>query len=310
MSAIRLYRVILPVGDIGEAARFYGAVLGTPGERVSPGRHYFTCGSTILACYDPAADGDPPGEGWRFHDHQYLYFAVPDLEAVRERVAGAGGVDPTPIATMPWGERLFYAGDPFGGRVCFVDETTLFTGGPPAPEPRVAAGAEPTTVRRLEVGDAAALVALRREALEDAPLAFAASPEDDRGLVLERVRDSLSHRDRSVVFGLFDGSGGLAGMVGLARDDLLKRAHRALVWGLYVSPRARGLGGARRLMAAAIDHARGWPGVAQVALSVTEPAADALALYRSLGFVEWGREPGALRWRGRVVDEIHLLRVL
>jgi catechol 2,3-dioxygenase-like lactoylglutathione lyase family enzyme len=54
----RLFRVILPVTDIEEAKKFYGLVLGMPGERVSPGRHYFDCGGTVLACYDPVADGD------------------------------------------------------------------------------------------------------------------------------------------------------------------------------------------------------------------------------------------------------------
>jgi predicted enzyme related to lactoylglutathione lyase len=125
----RLYRVILPVSDIAQAARFYGLMLDDPGERVSPGRHYFNCGGTILACYDPAADGDPVGEGWRFHENQYVYFAVADLEATLERAreAGCQRIDDS-IAEMPWGERLFYANDPFGNPICFVDERTLFTG--------------------------------------------------------------------------------------------------------------------------------------------------------------------------------------
>ena len=126
----RLYRVILPVSDIEQAARFYGLMLGDPGERVSPGRHYFNCGGTILACYDPAADGDPVGDGWRFHENQYVYFAVGDLEGVFERAkkAGCTRLDDS-IGEMPWGERLFYANDPFGNPICFVDEGTMFTGG-------------------------------------------------------------------------------------------------------------------------------------------------------------------------------------
>jgi catechol 2,3-dioxygenase-like lactoylglutathione lyase family enzyme len=68
-----LYRVILPVTDIEAAARFYGALLGEPGQRVSSGRHYFKGdGGAILACYDPLADGDARGEGWRHHESQYL----------------------------------------------------------------------------------------------------------------------------------------------------------------------------------------------------------------------------------------------
>jgi predicted enzyme related to lactoylglutathione lyase len=81
MQAPRLYRLILPVADIERAVAFYGTVFGTPGQRISPGRHYFDCGGTILACYDAVADGDGEQGGWRFHPLQYLYFAVPDLEA-------------------------------------------------------------------------------------------------------------------------------------------------------------------------------------------------------------------------------------
>jgi hypothetical protein len=35
------------------------------------------------------------------------------------------------IARRPWGERSFYMRDPFGNPLCFVDEGTLFTSGPP-----------------------------------------------------------------------------------------------------------------------------------------------------------------------------------
>jgi catechol 2,3-dioxygenase-like lactoylglutathione lyase family enzyme len=62
-----LYRVIQPVKNIEEAARFYSHVLGIPGERVSPGRHYFICGHTILACYDPITDGSRAPECTALH---------------------------------------------------------------------------------------------------------------------------------------------------------------------------------------------------------------------------------------------------
>ncbi len=123
-----LYRLILPVGDIDKAASFYGAVLGSDGERVSPGRHYVDVGGVILALYDPAADGDDLGGGWRPHENQYIYIAVPDLEATRSRSEAAGAANVSTIETMPWGERLFYAQDPFGNPISFVDDKTLFTG--------------------------------------------------------------------------------------------------------------------------------------------------------------------------------------
>ena len=125
----KLFRVILPVTEIEKAKTFYGLVLGIPGERVSPGRHYFECGGTVLACYDPVADGDGLEEGWKHHPRQYLYFAVSDLDATHQRTIDAGGsIVEGGIQRMPWGERMFWAKDPFGNPISFVDDKTLFTG--------------------------------------------------------------------------------------------------------------------------------------------------------------------------------------
>ena len=124
--APRLYRVILPVSDVARAATFYERVLGIAGKRVSPGRHYFDCGGTILACYDPRADGDTV-DARPNPDHVYL--AVSDLEAAFARAKDAGCQwAEERIETRPWGERCFYIKDPFGNPVCFVDDKTLFTG--------------------------------------------------------------------------------------------------------------------------------------------------------------------------------------
>ena len=127
-SSVRLYRVIQPVRDISLAQEFYCAVLGFEGERISPGRHYFDCGGTILACYDPVADGDGAGGSWRHHPKQYLYLSTGNLGEVFDSVQKAGGTIEAKIETMPWGERLFYAKDPFGNPICFVDANTLFSG--------------------------------------------------------------------------------------------------------------------------------------------------------------------------------------
>ena len=128
MAVPRLYRVIVPVSDIEIAAQFYSHIFETEGERVSPGRHYFDCGGVVLACYDPAADTDDVRQGWLFHDNQYIYFSVSDLEGMRSRIHEAGGHNLTEIEAMSWGETLFYAVDPFGSRLSFVRDDTVFTG--------------------------------------------------------------------------------------------------------------------------------------------------------------------------------------
>lgn len=52
---MKLFRVILPTTDIEKAARFYGAVLGADGIRVSPGRHYFDCEGTRVRRFSRVA---------------------------------------------------------------------------------------------------------------------------------------------------------------------------------------------------------------------------------------------------------------
>lgn len=133
--AARLYRVILPVNNLDIAVPFYAALLALPGQRVSNGRHYFSCGAVILALYDPRSDGDDRTPHPNF-DH--LYFEVDDLEATHDRAQRIGGLSTEigdgrlpmgEIARRPWGERSFYMRDPFGNPLCFVDSTTVFTGG-------------------------------------------------------------------------------------------------------------------------------------------------------------------------------------
>ncbi len=126
---MHLYRIIFPVTDIEQAAEFYAGLFDRPGERVSPGRHYFNLEGTVLACYDPVADGDEVGQAWVFHENQYIYIATDKLEEIFSKCkkSDCQYVDET-IDTMPWGERLFYARDPFGNPICFVDEKTKFTG--------------------------------------------------------------------------------------------------------------------------------------------------------------------------------------
>lgn len=130
----RLFRVILGVSDIERAAEFYGTLLANPGRRVSNGRHYFDCGGVILALFDPGADGD----GYRAEPNpEWIYLAVDDLDAAYTACRSAGatfssedvhGTAAGEIHRRPWGERSFYVEDPFGNKLCFVDEATTFTG--------------------------------------------------------------------------------------------------------------------------------------------------------------------------------------
>ena len=127
-----LYRIILQVSNLDKGAAFYTQLLGTEGRRIRGGfRHYFDCGAVILALVDPSADKEVARP-----NPDNIYFSVKDLEAIHVRATGldclsTGDVHGAPageIVTRPWGERSFYAFDPFGNPICFVEESTVFTG--------------------------------------------------------------------------------------------------------------------------------------------------------------------------------------
>jgi predicted enzyme related to lactoylglutathione lyase len=127
----RLFRVILQVPDLDQAAAFYSKLLNDGGRRIPrASRHYFDCGDVILAFVDPTAEE----EAKPLPD--YIYFAVGDLEQVYARASELGclstadvhGASAGEIVVRPWGERSFYVNDPWGNGLCFVDDKTLFTG--------------------------------------------------------------------------------------------------------------------------------------------------------------------------------------
>ncbi|MBA3571877.1 MAG: VOC family protein [Pyrinomonadaceae bacterium] len=131
-NAPTLYRVILQVSDLDQAAEFYAKLLADEGRRIPrASRHYIDCGPVILALVDPTAGGE---EANPLPD--YIYFAVDDLEQVHTRARELGclstedvhGDSAGEIVIRPWGERSFYVKDPWGNGLCFVDEKTLFTG--------------------------------------------------------------------------------------------------------------------------------------------------------------------------------------
>ena len=162
------------------------------------------------------------------------------------------------------------------------------------------------TVRLLDEGDAEAWFALRQEMLVDTPYSFLASPEDDSAASVEVVRERLAQGPRSVIVGAFE-QGALLGVVGLYQEKRLKTQHKAWIWGVYTTPRARGRGLGARMLEAAVAHGRGLEGVQQLNLSVSALAPGAQRLYERAGFRVWGTEPRGMQVDGRLHDEVHML---
>lgn len=161
---------------------------------------------------------------------------------------------------------------------------------------------QPATIRLLGPNDVAIFRALRMTMLQDTPGAFGASMQDEAVLSEAAWAARVGPDDHSAVFGAFIG-GHLVGSIALSRQRPLKVRHKALIWGVFVASSARGQGLARRLMQAMIAHASTLPDLRQVTLSVAAWNTKASELYRSLGFVQYGREPEALCVDGEWLDE-------
>jgi ribosomal protein S18 acetylase RimI-like enzyme len=159
-------------------------------------------------------------------------------------------------------------------------------------------------IRQLQEDDAQPYADLRREALLDSPLAFTASPKDDLAASVENVREQLRRAADSVIIGAFRED--LVGAVGLYRDHHVKTAHKAHLWGMYVTPDHRRQGLGADLLDAALQHARSLTGVAWVQLCVSSAAPEAQRLYERAGFQVWGVEPDAVRHEDQAVVEYHM----
>ena len=128
----QLFRLNVEVGDLGAAETFYSTLLGITGRRQAGSRVYFEAGPVTLQVVDVTSHstGSPHPAA------KALYFTVRDLEAAFERAKGLGclsreSVHDAPgggIVVRPWGERSFYAEDPWKNPICFVEEGTVYRG--------------------------------------------------------------------------------------------------------------------------------------------------------------------------------------
>jgi catechol 2,3-dioxygenase-like lactoylglutathione lyase family enzyme len=123
----RLFRLNVEVGDIDRAAAFYSELLGLVARPQMGSRVYLNAGAVTLQVVQ-VPEPHPAAKA--------LYFAVGDLDALHARAAALDclsddNVHGTPAGepvVRPWGERSFYADDPWGNPLCFVEEGTLYEG--------------------------------------------------------------------------------------------------------------------------------------------------------------------------------------
>ena len=126
----RLFRINVEVGNLDEAAEFYGKLFGLTGRLQAGSRCYFTSGGVTLQVVDVSSVRAPHPAA------KALYFVVGDLDATFERAKAllclsqedVHGEPAGQISVRPWGERSFYAEDNWHNPLCFVEEGTIYPG--------------------------------------------------------------------------------------------------------------------------------------------------------------------------------------
>jgi predicted enzyme related to lactoylglutathione lyase len=124
------FRLNIEVANLDAAIDFYSKLLDMQGRKQPGARVYFNAGPVTLQVVDVSSVGAPHTAA------KALYFTVKDLDAAFARAQALGclsqeSVHDAPgggIVVRPWGERSFYALDPWGNPLCFVEEGTVYTG--------------------------------------------------------------------------------------------------------------------------------------------------------------------------------------
>jgi ribosomal protein S18 acetylase RimI-like enzyme len=158
----------------------------------------------------------------------------------------------------------------------------------------------PFTIRRLTAADAQAYRDVRLEGLAQHPDGFGSAWEDEAAQPLAWFEQRIAN---SAVFGGFlNNESELAGVAGLVVQQGAKQRHKGSLVGMYVRPAARGTGLALALVQAVLSHAR--TVVEEVQLTVAPHNEAAQRLYRSVGFVEYAREPRSLKIDGKYHESV------
>jgi putative acetyltransferase len=159
------------------------------------------------------------------------------------------------------------------------------------------------TIRAAEPADAPAVSALLgRPGAVEGTLQVPDMPVASRLDFLQRIEP----RDCKLVAAA---DGEIVAMGGLHTVQAsLRRSHVRLL-GIAVAGEWQGRGVGRQMMGRLLDWADHWAGVLRIELHVHVDNEPAIALYRSLGFLEEGRHRAYALKNGRYVDSLSMARL-
>lgn len=147
---------------------------------------------------------------------------------------------------------------------------------------------------------------LRLEGLRVSPESFGSSYEESVLLTMAEVKQRMNNTEEDYILGAFNEERHIVGMAGFVRERRIKLQHKAMIWGVYVTPAYQGKGIAGQLMREILERGRALEGLDQINLCVVTTNEAAVALYTKLGFQMYGTERNALKVNGKSLDELHM----
>ncbi len=161
-------------------------------------------------------------------------------------------------------------------------------------------------IRQANVADAAALRALRLEALQNRPIAFASDYEEESQYPVSRTEERLKDQTMNATF-IAVADSKLIGMTGISQYNHRNVKHNGIIWGVYIQPAWRGKNISGQMIEACADWARG-RSIKFIKLGVTSTNASAINSYLRAGFKVYGVESQVVYYEGTYYDELLMVR--
>jgi ribosomal protein S18 acetylase RimI-like enzyme len=158
-------------------------------------------------------------------------------------------------------------------------------------------------IRHLSPHDSSAYTALWVDALNSQDECFRISIHDEPAPQIQ-----TTFTLGSFTLGAFE-CDNLMGTVSLQRDSRLKHQHKALLFRMYIHPQAAGKGIGNLLVTETLLQAQKLTELRQVYLTVLANNLRAQHLYKKLGFVEFAREPQAVKIKQTYIDELQMVKI-
>ena len=162
-------------------------------------------------------------------------------------------------------------------------------------------------VRRLVTIDSADYYNLRLRGLTLNPEAFGAGAEAFSKTTAEQAKSMIESFDNDdFILGSFRDNQ-LIGVVGYLREKKHSISHKATTWGLMVLPEFRNNGAGRLLIQNLIEIASTQEGIEHIRAIVTITPSNAIKLFQSIGFKQYGLESRGIKCEENYYDQSYLM---